>query len=106
MSGNKFHQLTIEGDGKNLHIHVYLREFSIKLASRVFDRYIKKYKDKAFDGLYLTFLDTQIAGDFLSYCRANPTNPDIVKPLAGTKMMKAFYDYNFTSKQIEEMTVM
>ena len=105
LSGSKFDQLTIEGEGKNLYIYIYLREFSKKLASRVMDRYIKKYKDKDFEGLYLTFIDRNIAGDFLSYCRNNPTNENIIKPLAGTKVFKAFYDFNFTSKQIEDATV-
>lgn len=95
----------IEGEGRDLLIFVYLKNFSKKIASKVLNYYIKKYKGKNFKGLYLTFWNTNFAGDYLGYCRNNSDDLSVSRPLAGAKILKAYYDFTSRFTQIEDATV-
>jgi hypothetical protein len=105
MITKQFSQMLIEDNDKNLLIFVYLKDFSKKIASKVLNYYIKKYKDKDFRGLYMTFWDTNFAGDYLGYYKDNSSNLNIAKPLVGTRILKAFYDFSSQFSGIEEITV-
>ena len=100
---DKYSQLFIEGEGNYLHIFIYLKDFSKKFAAKVMDSYIKKFKDNNFEGIYLTFWDKYIAGDFLRYYKYNSTDKNVIKPIIGTKVFKARYDFtNSASDKISQ----
>jgi hypothetical protein len=105
MIKSQFSQMLIEGNDRDLLIFVYLKDFSKKIASRVLDHYVKKYKDKDFKGLYLTFWDTNFAGDYLGFYKNNSSNLKIAKPLIGTRILKAYYDFSSRFSGIEDITV-
>lgn len=102
---NQFSQVFIEGNEHDLLIYVYLKDFSKKFASKVLNYYVRKYKDKNFKSLYMTFWDRHIAGDYLGYYKDNSSNFDIVKPLVGTRILKAQYDFGYSSKRFDEIMV-
>lgn len=105
MTASRFSQMFIEGNDGDLQIFVYLKDFSKKFASKVLSDYVKKYKDKDFKSLYLTFWDTHFAGDYLGYYKNNSSNLKIAKPLIGTRILKASYDFTSSSGQLEDITV-
>jgi hypothetical protein len=105
MKALNYRQIFIGGFDKNLHVYIYLKDFTRKFAEKVFDSYIEKYRAVDLDGIHLTFLDTQIAEGYLELINERPGNKDFLTPLAGTKFYKGIYNYKLTDRKLEEQTV-
>ncbi|RPI15791.1 MAG: hypothetical protein EHM58_13325 [Ignavibacteriae bacterium] len=105
MLKKKYHQIFISGEDKYLYIYVYLKKFNRKAADKVFNSYIKKYSNKNFDELQLTFLDTQFAEGYLELINKKNTDKKFYIPMTGTKILKGIYNYKLTDKKLNDIVI-
>lgn len=99
----KYHQIFICGEEKYLHVYIYIKDLNKQSADAILDKYIEKYKDKNFDELQLTFLDTRFAEGYLELINKKSTDKNFYIPMSGTKMLKGNYNYRLTDKKMEDI---
>lgn len=105
MKSNMMWQLNIENREKDIIVNVYLNNFSKSIASKILNRYIRKYKEKNCTNIQIFFWDTCIAGDYISFLQKNFDKSYLMQTIKGVKYIYAYFNFSNKIRSVYNPTV-